>query len=119
MSSGDTMTRNEGFTVVPKWNEEASSLGSRQQGQSVRAGHQERGSLSVWTESTGTDGSRETAVQGDSGFDHKCAVHRRVVLISSCHKTYPRSSAILPTADGTQGLAPRNGGKDAKVDFSR
>ena len=28
MSSGDTMSRDEGFAVVPKWNEEASSVDS-------------------------------------------------------------------------------------------
>ena len=51
----------EGFSVVPKWNEEASSLVSRSKSQAVLDGHQERGSLSVRTKSSGTDGSRETS----------------------------------------------------------
>ena len=36
-----------------------------------------RGSLSVRTKSSGTDGSTETAVQSDSGRDHQCTTHKR------------------------------------------
>ena len=45
--------------------------------QAIRDGHQERGSLSVRTKSSGTDGSTETAVQSDSGRDHLCTTRKR------------------------------------------
>ena len=80
---------------------------SPRKGQAVRDGYQERGSLPVRFESTGTDGSRDTAVQSDprahlareGGW---CSSPR--VSTPNCvgGKTNPRSSATFPTPDGTQ-----------------
>ena len=78
----------------------------------------------MWTESTGTDESRETAVQSDSGRDHQYTAHKK----GSCSsdrastpsfvgdKTNSRARRLVPTLDGTQALAPRNGREHAKVE---
>ena len=111
MSSGDTMTRNEGFTVVPKWNEEASSLDSFDNSVNLYVmGTKKEDRYLCGPRALAQMDREKQPLQGDSGRDHKCAVHSRVVLISSCQALQgalgtklSKSSAILPTADG--GLA--------------
>ena len=101
VSSGDTTTRDEGFTAVLKWNEEWSTLDSFQERvKQYVVGTKKEDRLSVRTASTGTDGSRGTAVQDDSDCDHQYATYRRGWSTTSTTTTNDSDSDNNPVGLG-------------------
>ena len=119
MSSGDTVTRDEGSTVVPRWKEVDSSLDSFEERVKLYVMGMKREDR--W--STATGGSRGTAVQGDSGRDHQCTARRRwwrFILSAAALGTKPIQEAVRRFRQlmGHRGVR-RETGEHAKVDHSR
>ena len=113
----------EGFSVVPKWNEEASSLVFRSKSQAVLVKKEVRylcGPRALAQMDPEKQYKLIRAAITNVQLTGEGGAHLIVSALRAALETKhnPRSSATLPTTDWPRGHAPRKGRDHAKVDFS-